>query len=178
MEPKIPLSLRVHPELKAAIENEALESGWTISKYLEIILKNRKHDTQSVIEPEEDWKLQYQELLSKNVLLEDANVELETTVNELLVINENLKSECEKHSQEIESFRQKVSQAEGRTEIEPANSISFTLEEKTIFFNLLGKLQKAYPELSSPQLLLACLRTTLKNERSYFFIHQIGANVK
>jgi len=168
---KIPISSRVDPDLKEALENEAEELGVTTSLYLEEALQNRHFENEKYKEAVS--KIEY--LKAQFIKVQRYSQELESNIQELKDKKKDLKAkhqiaddDTHRLSQEVQNLDSKIQPFRdlGISKLAPENLI-----ELDQYFAIL---EEKYPDHSRVELLLAALNRTVKNEKGMFVIHTIS----
>lgn len=168
---KVPISARVSPELKMALENEAEELGITTSLYLEEVFESRQLENEqlkSVTEEIVDIRAQYEELREYSESQEAKIFELKKKKN-------GFKERYRLADEDTLRLNQTVKELDA--EIQPFRNLGLTeltsdnLEELDGYFS---SLEEKYPDHSRLELLLAALNRTVKNEAAIFLIHTIS----
>lgn len=170
---KIPVSSRVYPELKEALENEAEELGLTTSLYLEDALKNRHFENEKLKEA-----MSYVERLKSKLNKMQAYAQnLESKIKTLKGKKKDLKVRHEMADDDIYRLNQAVQKLDNK--IQPIKDLGISklapenLTELDHYFSIL---EEKYPDLSRVELLVAALNRTVKNEKAMFIIHTISGH--
>jgi predicted nuclease with TOPRIM domain len=163
---KIPLSCRVKPGLKEDLEEEAYYDGLTTSLYLEQILQNRNEPA----EPSEEMENAAEELRE----LQEYSEDLKLQINNLNAEKAELEKQLSQASDETARLNDRASNLE--KEVQPFRNLgiaNLTPENLAEIEDYFTTFEGKYPDFPREQLLLAALNQTMKNEKSFFFIHTL-----
>ncbi len=170
---KIPISSRVYPELKEALENEAEELGLTTSLYLEDALQNRHFENEKLKEAMSE----VEHLKSKLNKMQGYAQGLESKIETLKGKKKDLKVRHKIADDDIYRLNEFAQNLDSK--IQPFRDLGISklapknLTELDQYFAIL---EEKYPDLSRVELLLAALNRTVKNEKAMFIIHTISGH--
>lgn len=184
---KVPLSCRVYPQLKKVVEEEAIQEEQTTSLYLESIIQNRHQKNEvNVVDLMDEIEDLQEEITELKAALNSQRVEeiIEGQSDDFLNWEEEENEESSAYFElqedhrllQNEHQRQTAELEATRTELHQIRENvldTFTEEQREELQNYLTKLQDKYPDHDEDEIILACLYTTIKNEKAIWNIHTL-----